>query len=590
MALHRTDLVQRLLAAGASVLTPGRDRKSALSIALDPRSMPGEQPIAPSAANENFFDEVIPSMLATLKPREVRRFDTAADSPLVAAVNAQGPRWREWFDKLVGAGFSLDRIPLDSFVRVLRHGDVPLAMAILDAGLGDVRKEPDTSGRSGRDDEAFGEAVYTAATREYWGVLERLLTMRKPAVRAADWQRNVMVRLAAKNQVRALGVLRDHGWVFDTEATQLALDMMSPDGIANALEYSGVALRSLCLSSDTAEQSPLLTAVYLMPEPQWQTLLADGLAGLASCAVESGSDALRPDGNLEQENGKSVSQPLPMTVLAAALLQDPFSMAGERRTMVPRRIAELRRHGMAPADLRSEAMTATVAIASNLPELQPTLRELGADAGPAPIGKAASQSSQSLPPNLVGTYHAVGTREASIGLRLQADGRFEWAMSYGASDRFARGTWRAANGNIVFESDPIAPFDWFKITGYTQYPEGAAVGQPTRFDVDVGGARLDSVYGKVYAGSHNVYSFTARPNAYSAQVTPKTRPTTVALWFRESQAPLATELASPNVERLKSVSVALQQPDESPASAFHEVMRIEADGLASRRIRYERDE
>lgn len=42
---------------------------------------------------------------------------------------------------------------------------------------------------------------------------------------------------------------------------------------------------------------------------------------------------------------------------------------------------------------------------------------------------------------LAGEYRLEGVMETGSGLRLQADGSFEWYFSYGALDLGARGTW-----------------------------------------------------------------------------------------------------------------------------------------------------
>jgi hypothetical protein len=59
---------------------------------------------------------------------------------------------------------------------------------------------------------------------------------------------------------------------------------------------------------------------------------------------------------------------------------------------------------------------------------------------PAPVA-AESQAT------LVGEYHLDGVMETGSGLRLNADGTFDWFFTYGALDLGARGKWeRAGNG------------------------------------------------------------------------------------------------------------------------------------------------
>ena len=62
---------------------------------------------------------------------------------------------------------------------------------------------------------------------------------------------------------------------------------------------------------------------------------------------------------------------------------------------------------------------------------------------PAAASPAASPAAA-----LAGEYRLDGVMETGSGLRLQADGSFEWYFSYGALDLGANGTW-VRNGDIV---------------------------------------------------------------------------------------------------------------------------------------------
>lgn len=56
----------------------------------------------------------------------------------------------------------------------------------------------------------------------------------------------------------------------------------------------------------------------------------------------------------------------------------------------------------------------------------------------------------------VGTYDG-GQAELAAGLELRADGRFRYALSYGALDEEATGRWRAEDGRVVLTGDPVTP-------------------------------------------------------------------------------------------------------------------------------------
>jgi hypothetical protein len=67
----------------------------------------------------------------------------------------------------------------------------------------------------------------------------------------------------------------------------------------------------------------------------------------------------------------------------------------------------------------------------------------------ASTAPAAAQST-----SLVGTYDG-GQMEIAAGLELRADGRFRYALSYGALDEEATGTWTVSGSQVFLTSDRI---------------------------------------------------------------------------------------------------------------------------------------
>ena len=61
---------------------------------------------------------------------------------------------------------------------------------------------------------------------------------------------------------------------------------------------------------------------------------------------------------------------------------------------------------------------------------------------------------QPQPADMVGTYNG-SQMEVGTEFRLEADGRFEYYLSYGALDEMAKGTWSASDAGIVLISDPV---------------------------------------------------------------------------------------------------------------------------------------
>jgi hypothetical protein len=61
---------------------------------------------------------------------------------------------------------------------------------------------------------------------------------------------------------------------------------------------------------------------------------------------------------------------------------------------------------------------------------------------------------QTAPAELAGIYNG-SQMEVGTGLRLEADGRFEYFLSYGALDETAQGTWQATDAGVMLTSDPV---------------------------------------------------------------------------------------------------------------------------------------
>lgn len=82
-----------------------------------------------------------------------------------------------------------------------------------------------------------------------------------------------------------------------------------------------------------------------------------------------------------------------------------------------------------------------------------------------PMAGAQARDAEDLPdaggaidPEFVGHYYLSGVMETGSELLLRADGSFEWYISYGALDQFARGTWRRKGEEIVLVA-PQPPKD-----------------------------------------------------------------------------------------------------------------------------------
>ena len=59
-------------------------------------------------------------------------------------------------------------------------------------------------------------------------------------------------------------------------------------------------------------------------------------------------------------------------------------------------------------------------------------------------------------PGFVGMYE-VDQMEMAGGLELRADGRFRYALEYGAVSEVSEGEWSAANGAVQLTTEPMPP-------------------------------------------------------------------------------------------------------------------------------------
>lgn len=69
---------------------------------------------------------------------------------------------------------------------------------------------------------------------------------------------------------------------------------------------------------------------------------------------------------------------------------------------------------------------------------------------------AIAQSSHVIDRALVGVYDGTQT-EMAVNLELRADGRFQYALSYGALDEEAEGRWTKVANTVLLTSDPVTP-------------------------------------------------------------------------------------------------------------------------------------
>jgi hypothetical protein len=568
LQLRRPDLLKELLAAGASPLAITSKRIAPLVFAVDPQL--GDQygnKQTTSTEDRQFLDQSFDVMLGALTPAQIRASDTLELTPLKDIVGiksaANDPAK---IAKLINAGFSLGNLQPDRFFEVLEHGDTKLALEMLNAGMGKnwSVKTPEEKGGDPR--EQLAASIGLAAYRGDLLILDRLLALRGPAPELSDVEHKVLAQLADVGNVEGLKLLQARGWKIDTSLNQPAIDSMQPAVIEFVLKATGTQIGGLCISTyPDSRKSRLVDAMTQMDDVQWRQLLALGIAPLPSCPRD------KPD----------AENPSPLTAFATDLLSDPFVITGHRKTVLPERVRQLRAQGMESADFAEPNLRTAFNHSGREPALQDLLMALGASALKQSSSLAPADSARARPATPVGNYKMEGVREAAFNLRLKDNGRFNWAASYGAVDKYAEGNWHVSDDKVIFTSDVSAPFNWFKIKDKTQHPEGPDVGQPLTINVDVGKSRLlNNIQVGVQTGSSKL-RFLSVDDSRGATVTLDSQPKLAALWFSQMETVLASEVALPNLPRLKSVTLALQVPRKGPTTPFNETMRFDSTGLYS---------
>ena len=70
--------------------------------------------------------------------------------------------------------------------------------------------------------------------------------------------------------------------------------------------------------------------------------------------------------------------------------------------------------------------------------------------------------------SIPGDYYMHGVMETASGFQINADSTFQFFYSYGALDRYGKGTWRLMNDStIVFDSEKRPPLD-FKLVKHEE--------------------------------------------------------------------------------------------------------------------------
>ena len=129
----------------------------------------------------------------------------------------------------------------------------------------------------------------------------------------------------------------------------------------------------------------------------------------------------------------------------------------------------------------------------------------------APARDGRSGTSEARGP-LAGGYRLQGVREMASEIVLRRDGRFTYALAYGALDESTEGRWRVRNGQVVLQSDGTAHAPSVRLTSATGTTTDSVVvlvtdtaGTPVHgIEVDAVQPRTGTSFARAQQGRHVV--------------------------------------------------------------------------------------
>jgi hypothetical protein len=474
LRLRRLDLLQALVDAGASPMAPTSRDWTPLALAIDTsRTKPEHQPESSDQARD-FRHASVEILLRALTPDQVRAANTPASTLITTAFDAHDP---SVISQLVKAGFTLGQVPLNRLAAKLVDGDADL-QAILTANTDSAAPENQAIGnRNG----ALAQALRDMIDQGDNATLDHLFVLRRNDFVFNANDRWHLARLMDAVWTDAIDALIKRGATIDDRMQQKVVDSMLPGAIGHMLKSTGSAIENFCITPEKSDP-PLVNALTYLNDAQWQQWLDLGLARLRVCDA---ADAP------------------PLNMVATALLSNPFSLVGQRKTYIPQRIIQLRQAGMKAANFAALGLPAPQVEFGNDPAMQALV--------------------------------------SALGTPLEHD----QAAGSGQPDAASR--------------------VWFKITGQSQYADGSEVGQPLTVKIEGIDPMASSLRAQIQADDSEVHPlvFEDKPEAVAEL---EGQPRLIALWAPEMKTSLAFELPVPDLPRLKSITIALVPPPDRPAS------------------------
>ncbi|QEL54887.1 ankyrin repeat domain-containing protein [Chromobacterium paludis] len=420
-------MVRLLLSLGADPLAK-QVASSPLFAAIVPDPFADEVSAEQERSRRARRVEMLRLMLAKLTPEQKARLSQPANSPFPAALMRYGESAGEMVNALLAAGLSVP--PLDglTLADALRVDDPKVMQALFDQGLRVRERES-------------GDVPVLVVARKRHDLMARLLDAGANPNLHDGFGMSAVAWAVRLGDVQGLDLLLAKGGKLDDAVKgkpmavlhELAVRSGSAAMLAR-LGWASASLAPLCF----AGQWDLEALVLESDDARWSWLLRQGFgkASGADCSKSSASERL-----------------------LISLLADKDSYeAGWSGARLTKRLPQLARRSPVSPQFGRKAMRE--AADAGRQDVVQALQGLGFAVPrgnakpivmhPVSVGERAAMA------KLAGDYYLRGVREVGSQIRLGADGRFAFMLSYGAVDQVAQGQWGLRGKEVWFQSADTA--------------------------------------------------------------------------------------------------------------------------------------
>lgn len=626
---RQADAARALIAGGANpaAVRQGYDRKSAIERAVE-------------ADDAALLRELL---AATAPPALQALLADPAHSPLALALRQPGKQGAAMLRQLADAGLDLKTLDADAIRQALDNRDTAMATYLIDAGV------PVNPAPAAASDDAFDRKgvppLLVAVTSEQAAMVDALLARgADPLGLAPDGRSTLYWAIGAGDDAMLERLLRAGARLDDPRlprapAPYALLNAALASGdmarVARVAQGSGQTPEAACLPpggeyvlldkpgyfaqlqaagyrgahADCARQEEAL------PQRLLSALLRD--RQLAVARRDTVVDVLRRvkdmGADLDAPQGESGATPLGTAIelgradladamLAAGAKPDAADAQGRSPAWValasgqPDMLALLARHqarfdgAAAPS---GQSFGQTLACQAS-PDFAAALQAAGVTLKQAcPRAPAAGKTAAKAATRLAGHYYLRGVREVGSELLLSADGRFDYLMSYGATDIQASGAWRSDGKQVILDTPPIQPFSAIgKVGADTRAAEGDLLtvrvyyqGRPVKVDVAMSSASAD------YAGTPKQ---SEGADGVSAPIAPGELKALAVFVPLPSGARWHSVDVSKSDITARALRIDLELPESAGRTPLHMTLALQADGAlvatqGRRELRYEKE-